>query len=264
MILRQAKLCALAAAVALIFFNITSQRATGATAEQDKPAQANPAPPQPDKPAEEVYKNIQVLKGLPSSRLMGVMGFFARSLGVKCNHCHVQGAFDSDEKPEKLTARKMYQMVQVANKELGSNRASCFTCHRGKVLPEPPPESWKAEAEQLMKDPNSDKRPAEQVYKNIQVLKGAPAGRWMLIMNMFSKSLGVDCAHCHVEGAFEKDDKPAKQTARKMLRMVGAIAKEIYKGPTTVTCYTCHKGQVEPVSFPPPPAQGAEKKPSGN
>jgi Photosynthetic reaction centre cytochrome C subunit len=104
-----------------------------------------------------------------------------------------------------------------------------------------------------MKKADADKRPAQEVYKNIQSLKGVPAGRWMLIMQMFSKSLGVECSHCHVPDAFEKDDKPAKQTARKMLAMVGAISREIYKGPTSINCYTCHKGQVQPVSFPPPP-----------
>jgi hypothetical protein len=75
----------------------------------------------------------------------------------------------------------------------------------------------------------------------------------MVIMQMFTKSLGVKCDHCHIPGEFEKDDKPAKQTARKMLQMVGAISREIYKGPTPVNCFTCHKGQAEPVSFPPPP-----------
>jgi hypothetical protein len=224
-------------------------------AQEEKPAQEKSAQEKPiqDKPAEEVYKNIQVLKGMPAGRLMPAMNFFARSLGVRCDHCHVPGAFDKDDKPTKLTARKMYEMVRLSNKELGSNRVSCFMCHRGHVQPEPPPDSWKAEAEEMMKKAEQDKRPAEAAYKNIQTLKGLPAGRLMLVMQMFSKSLGVDCTHCHVEGAFEKDDKPAKQTARKMLHMVGSISREIYKGPTSVNCYTCHKGQVEPVSFPPPP-----------
>ena len=221
--------------------------------QQDKPAATQDKAAAPDKPVEEVYKNIQILKGMPSSRLMGVMGFFARSLGVKCDHCHVPGAFEKDDKPTKLTARKMYELVRVSQRELGDNRVSCFMCHRGKVQPEQMPDSMKAEVEEAMKKADDDKRPAEQVYKNIQSLKGVPAGRWMMIMQMFSKSLGVKCDHCHVPGAFEKDDKPAKLTARKMLKMVGAISREVFKGPTNVNCYTCHKGQTEPVSFPTPP-----------
>jgi outer membrane lipoprotein-sorting protein len=37
-----------------------------------------------------------------------------------------------------------------------------------------------------------------------------------------------------------------------MLGLTGAISREIYKGPTSINCYTCHKGQLKPVSFPPP------------
>ena len=231
------------------------------SAAVDRQAQDKPAAQ--EKLAEEAYKNIQIFKGVPAARLMGAMGFFARSLGVDCTHCHVGDAFDKDDKTAKQTARKMYAMVQLAQKASGSNRVSCFMCHRGHAQPDLPPENWKTEAEALAKDADSDKRPAEQVYKNIQTLKGIPAGRWMLIMTMFSKSLGVDCNYCHVPDAFEKDDKPAKQTARRMLRMVGSIAREIYNGPSSINCYTCHKGQTQPVAFPPanPNPGPAESKP---
>src|SRR5678815_841638 len=41
--------------------------------------------------------------------------------------------------------------------------------------------------------------PAEQVFKNIQILKGIPAGRLLRIMELgYSRSLGVNCTHCHV------------------------------------------------------------------
>ncbi|HEU5235932.1 MAG TPA: hypothetical protein VFU37_02255, partial [Pyrinomonadaceae bacterium] len=38
------------------------------------------------KTAEQVYKNIQVFKGLPASELEPTMAFISGSLGVKCNH----------------------------------------------------------------------------------------------------------------------------------------------------------------------------------
>ena len=242
---------------------ITDSSPTGesASSTQEKPAQ-----PQ-EKHAEEPYKNIQIFKGLPAAGVMRAMAFFTRSLGVECTHCHVAGEFEKDDKPAKQTARKMYQMVQLSNKVLGTNRVSCYACHRGHVQPELPPDSWKAEMEAMQKKSEQDQRPAEQVYKNVQTLKGLPAGRWMMIMTMFTKSLGVDCTHCHVPGEFDKDDKPAKQTARKMLGLTGAISREIYKGPTSINCYTCHKGQPQPVSFPPanqPASSGpkpAEMKP---
>jgi len=71
----------------------------------------------------------------------------------------------------------------------------------------------------------------------------------------------VDCTYCHVPNEFEKDDKPAKLIARKMLGLTGAIAREIYKGPTSINCYTCHQGKAQPVSFPPTPA-GSSAKPA--
>ena len=58
---------------------------------------------------------------------------------------------------------------------------------------------------------------AEEVYKNIQVLKGLPSDQVIPAMQFISASLGVDCEHCHVERAFDKDDKKPKQTARKMI-----------------------------------------------
>lgn len=234
------------------------------SASQNKAALSQEAPAQTQaKTAEEVYKNIRIFKGLPAPGVMRAMTFFTTSLGVDCNHCHVAGEFEKDDKPAKQTARKMYDMVQLSNKLLGSNRVSCYACHRGHVVPPAPPESWKTELDEMRKREEQDQRPAEQVYKNVQTLKGVPAGRWMTIMTMITKSLGVDCTHCHVPGEFEKDDKPPKQLARKMLGLTGAIAREIYKGPTSVNCYTCHQGKPQPVSFPAPSpaAKTPEPKP---
>jgi photosynthetic reaction center cytochrome c subunit len=218
------------------------------------------------KKAEDVYKNIQLFKGLPATGVLRAMNFFANSLGVDCTHCHTAGSFEKDDKPAKQTARKMYEMVQLSNRFLSTNKVSCYACHRGHVVPEQPPDSWKAEFEEMRKAAEQDQRPAEQVYKNVQTLKGLPAGRWNMLMTMFSKALGVDCNHCHVDGAFESDQKPAKLIARKMLGLTGAISREIYKGPTSINCYTCHKGQVKPVSFPPaaPATPPANTKPEVN
>ena len=38
--------------------------------------------------AEEVFKNIQVLKGIPEDQFMSTMGIFASSLGKNCSECH--------------------------------------------------------------------------------------------------------------------------------------------------------------------------------
>ena len=94
-------------------------------------------------------------------------------------------------------------------------------------------------------------KPAEEAYKNIQVLKGVPAPQLMEAMHSFTHSLGVKCSFCHVEGAFDKDDKPQKQTARKMILMARGINKDNFDGERRVTCWTCHRGANEPESKPP-------------
>ena len=90
----------------------------------------------------------------------------------------------------------------------------------------------------------------EQVYKNIQVLKGVPADQLIPAMQFITASLGVQCDFCHVENAFDKDDKETKQTARKMMRMMFAINKDNFDGHREVTCYACHRGAHKPVITP--------------
>src|SRR2546423_2285793 len=106
---------------------------------------------QTDKPVEQTRKNIQVLKGLPSSQLFPLMNFVAVSLGVRCDFCHVKQGKDSktgfdnwiwesDDKPEKKTARQMMQMVISLNHSQGfgldPGEISCYTCHRGSTRPQ--------------------------------------------------------------------------------------------------------------------------------
>lgn len=109
-------------------------------------------------------------------------------------------------------------------------------------------------------------KPVEEVRKNIQVLKGLPDSQLFIAMNFMRASLGVSCAYCHVfngedKWEFEKDDKPTKQVARRMIQMVFDINRTTFNGEKRVTCYTCHRGGTEPVSLPPlpqiPPEGGA-------
>ncbi len=93
-------------------------------------------------------------------------------------------------------------------------------------------------------------KPAEQVFKNIQVLKGVPSDQWRATMQFISSSLGVECEFCHTRGAFDSDDKKPKKTARQMIEMQMAINKNNFKGGTEVTCYSCHRGSHDPVGVP--------------
>ncbi len=92
--------------------------------------------------AEEHFKNIKVLKGIPASAISPAMQFISSSLGVKCDYCHYQNNekeldFDSDKKEEKKTAREMITMVNEINKKFfeGHNEVSCATCHKGSTFP---------------------------------------------------------------------------------------------------------------------------------
>ncbi len=91
---------------------------------------------------------------------------------------------------------------------------------------------------------------AEQRFKNIQVLKGVPAGELLPAMEVMSAALGVGCNNCHVDGAPEKDDKEAKRTARKMVTMMQKINHDFFGGAVEVTCATCHNGRAEPRNVP--------------
>jgi photosynthetic reaction center cytochrome c subunit len=98
-------------------------------------------PAQGEKTIDQVQKNIKVLTGIPQAQLIPMMNFFAASLGVRCNYCHVNNAgewdYPADTKPEKNTAREMITMVLSVNKTTkGTNgEVSCFTCHRGRTSP---------------------------------------------------------------------------------------------------------------------------------
>jgi outer membrane lipoprotein-sorting protein len=83
---------------------------------------------------------------------------------------------------------------------------------------------------------------ASQQFKNIQVLKDVPADQLIPAMQFITASLGVDCEYCHVEHAFDKDDKKPKVMARKMMEMMITINNENFESHRMVTCYTCHQG----------------------
>ena len=94
----------------------------------------------------------------------------------------------------------------------------------------------------------------EQVQKNIKVLTGMPQPQLIPAMNFMSASLGVRCTYCHInkdgKWDFVSDEKPEKNTAREMIKMVLAVNKDTFRGNTEVSCYTCHRGRTNPASVP--------------
>lgn len=97
---------------------------------------------------------------------------------------------------------------------------------------------------------NAEVKTAEQVYKNIQALKGTPAGDLIQSMHLICAALGVDCEFCHEEQDRAADTKQPKQMARKMILMMNVINQTNFGAKRTVTCYTCHRGSPEPANVP--------------
>jgi hypothetical protein len=154
------------------------------------------AAPQAEKTAEQEYKNIKVLKGLPASQLIPLMQFFTVSLGTNCNFCHVgrdakgELHWESDDKREKTTAREMMQMVITLNHSQGygldPGAVSCYTCHRGRTgpvslptlpLPEPTPAPTPtASATPATPRPRETPPTVQQIYdKYVAAVGGADA-----------------------------------------------------------------------------------------
>jgi photosynthetic reaction center cytochrome c subunit len=87
---------------------------------------------------------------------------------------------------------------------------------------------------------------ASENHKNLKLLGGAPASSIGDTMQAFAFALGQNCQFCHVQGNFAADDKPEKETARKMLAMVMSVNKDTFGGHQVVRCFTCHQGNAHP------------------
>src|SRR5690242_15051357 len=154
-------------------------------------ASGQAAPPQ-EKPqmADDIFKNVQVLKGLTVDEFMGTMGFIAASLSMNCIDCHTTEAASDVTKyavdtPTKQTARKMILMVKAINAANfgGKQTVTCYSCHRSGNAPKNIPSLAEQYGTPPAEDPNEveivgDPRPgapsADQVFdKYIQALGGA-------------------------------------------------------------------------------------------
>lgn len=107
--------------------------------------------------------------------------------------------------------------------------------------------------------PSAAQAPEEP--KNLKVLpKNMPRREVIGVMRSFSEALGVRCIECHVSRKpgserpddmdFAADDKPEKEAARKMMKLVGTINEQIgqmgFKDAAQVRCVTCHRGVKHP------------------
>jgi len=102
--------------------------------------------------------------------------------------------------------------------------------------------------------PTAVKGTSEQVFKNVQVLKGIPLDDFMGTMGIMCAALGFDCSDCHTGAGTEKvdwsADTPKKVRARKMVQMMQAINRDNFSGRQMVTCWSCHHGRDRPSTTP--------------
>ena len=153
--------------------------------------------------AEEVFRNVQVLRGIPVSDFMATMGIFSAALGMSCEDCHKAG--DSDwaayaaDSPRKQMARSMVVMMATINQtHFGGRQAvTCFSCHRGADLPKvtpdltklndaPPPDDPRDIVEQARSAPSPD-----QVFdKYIEAVGGAGRAGALVSLTATGTSVG--------------------------------------------------------------------------
>jgi hypothetical protein len=92
-----------------------------------------------EEPAGVHFKNVktEALKSLPASEFIDQMHYISWALGKNCEFCHVHNKFDSDDKKEKGTARKMVDMTAAIDEHNfeGKPAVRCFTCHEGRSHP---------------------------------------------------------------------------------------------------------------------------------
>lgn len=105
--------------------------------------------------------------------------------------------------------------------------------------------------------------------KNLKVLPSdIEPQRLMGMMRAVSGALGVRCTHCHAVPDFASDEKPEKDVARAMIKMVQNIkghADEYAPDGRAdkIGCWTCHRGSAEIEDPPAPPQRGGGRKKGG-
>lgn len=137
--------------------------------------------------AEQAFKNIQALRGIPVKEFMETMGFFSASLGANCTYCHTEesnGSWEkyADDTDRKQTARKMILMMIAVNKSYfgGQRELTCYSCHRFGFRPKLIPslaiqysDALEEEPEEILKQATGAPTPDQVLDKYLNALGGA-------------------------------------------------------------------------------------------
>jgi photosynthetic reaction center cytochrome c subunit len=220
------------------------------------------APAEPGGPmVTDIYKNVQVLSDLSVADFTRLM--VAVTLWVSpeegCNYCHVPGDFASDDIYTKVVSRRMFQMTQQANAEwkdhVADTGVTCYTCHRGKPVPEyvwvtdpgpdlpsgvsPTGQNIAASSVAYASLPFDPFTPFLDQANEIRVIgdSALPSGNltsikqaeWTYgLMMQISDALGVNCTYCHNSRSFFAWDQSTTQrtTAWYAIRHVREMNQE--------------------------------------
>ena len=225
-----------------------------------------PAVPEGGPSAGDVYQNVQVLGDLSVAEFTRFMTAITTwvSPSQGCAYCHNVANLASDDVYTKVVSRRMIQMTQTVNtkwtEHVGDNGVNCYTCHRGKNVPEYIWFEGTYEAAGMTAfggNRMGQNRPSAAVaYSSLPedpfsiylISSDSPNARlassgpfpeeggatfpetetvYGLMMN-WSQALGVNCTYCHMTASFQNWEKatPARVAAHHGLNMVRALNSE--------------------------------------
>ncbi|MDX2258560.1 MAG: photosynthetic reaction center cytochrome PufC [Hyphomicrobiaceae bacterium] len=237
---------------------VTNKRTAAATAALNAVPEALPAEDAGGKRASEVYQNVKVLGHLSEAQFNRVMLAITEWVSPEqgCAYCHGEDAtFAKDDLYTKVVARRMFQMNYHINEKwqnhVGQTGVTCYTCHRGKPVPD---NIWfnepaSRQSTRALGNDNGQNRAGVEVaaYSSlpydpltpfiekdaeIRVIgkEALPHGNrqsikqtewtYSLMMHM-SESLGQNCTFCHNTRSFAEWDQSRSQrtTAYHGIRM---------------------------------------------
>ena len=157
------------------------------------------------------------------------MKAIAKSIGVKCTHCHIAKTPDgkpdfSPMSPPKETAIHMKIHFVDSLKTADGGDVDCATCHNG--VANFIPRGTEAPATRMMA---GMERPAV-----------------MGVMKGFTKSLGVKCLFCHTKGDNGRMDPTIPTKHRTMARYMFENFTTFKRvDGSSPTCQSCHQGKAE-------------------
>lgn len=229
--------------------------------------EASPQLPAVGPKAGEIYQNVEVLGDLSVGQFTRLMASITEWVSPEegCNYCHVAEGFHLDTKYTKKVARVMIAMTQRANQDWGDHvgnvGVTCYTCHRGKNIPEyvwatdpgrphaagitTAMQNIASEAAVSTSLPFDPFTPYFEQDMSIRVAgetalpegnrKSIKQTEWIYSLMMhFSDSLGVNCSHCHNTRAFYdwEQSSPERVRAWYGIRMVREMNTEFVNRTT--------------------------------